>query len=352
MNRLVFAAGAMCAAVVLSACAQAPLGGAETGLTPLASTRLTSMLLPQRAVHRHDRGPSWMLPDAPKIKELLYVSDWGTDDVFIYNYKNGALVGRLTGFAEPYGQCVDKDGNVWITNLDSSAVVEYGHGRAAPLRTLQGAGHSAGCSVDPTTGDLAVANFDLPAELQIYKKATGHAKVYKSSGCDEDMWSPGYGAKGNLYVEGSNYKIATVCELAHGGKKLRGPVKLLNFQIGLGGGVMWDGTHLVLTDQYYSGQTLTAVYQVAQEESGNLRETGETVLTDSHCGGGVRVPQPFVAGTKNTPLNRTQGTAILGGNLQCLGRFDIWHYPAGGKPHTTLQSPPTQPFGQSISIAP
>ena len=76
------------------------------------------------------------------------------------------------------------------------------------------------------------------------------------------------------------------------------------------------------------------------------------MLTDSYCGSGVRVPQPFVAGAKNTPLNRIQGTAILGGNVQCLGRFDIWHYPAGGEPHTTLQSPPTQPFGQSISIAP
>jgi hypothetical protein len=352
MNRLVCVISAIGAAAVLAACVPAPPGGPETGLTPLSSSRLKSMQLPRPAVHRHERGPSWMSPEAPKIKELLYVSDWGTDDVFIYNYKSGALTGRLTGFAEPYGQCVDKDGNVWITNLNSKAVVEYAHGRATPLKTLHGAGHSAGCSVDPTTGNLAVANFDLPAELQIYKKGAGHAKVYKSSGCDDDMWSPGYGEKGNLYVEGSNYSIATVCELAHGGTKLRGPVKLLNFTIGLGGGVMWDGTHLTLTDQYYSDQTLTAVYQVTEEESGNLKKTGETVLTDSYCGNGVRVPQPFVAGAKNTPINRTQGTAILGGNLQCLSRFDIWHYPAGGDPHTTLQSPPTQPVGQSVSIAP
>lgn len=352
MNRLVFATYAVAATFFLAGCAPAPQGGAETGLTPLSSSRLTSMLLPQGTTHRHDRGPSWISPDAPKIKELLYVSDWGTDDVFIYNYKNGALSGRLTGFAEPYGQCVDKDGNVWITNLDSNAVVEYAHGGTTPLKTLKGAGHSAGCSIDPTTGNLAVANFDQPAELQIYKKAAGAATVYKSAGCDEDMWSPGYGKKGNLYVEGSNYSIATVCEFAHGGKKLLGPVKLLNFQIGLGGGVMWDGTHLTLTDQYYTGQTLTAVYQVSEEESGNLNKTGVTVLTDSQCGGGVRVPQPFVAGNKNTPLNRTQGTAILGGNLQCLSRFGIWNYPAGGNPHRTLQSPPAQPFGQSLSIAP
>lgn len=338
-------------AALLTACAQALPGGPETGLTPLSSARLSSMLLTQPASH-HDRGRSWMLPDAAKVKELLYVSDWGTDDVFIYNYRTRALIGRLTGFAKPYGQCVDKVGNVWITNLDSTAVVEYAHGGVTPRKTLHAAGHSAGCSVDPTTGNLAVANLDLPAELQIYKNATGSANVYKSSACDEDMWAPGYGKKANLYVEASNYSIVTVCELAHGGTTLRGPVKLLNFTIGLGGGVMWDGTHLILTDQYYGGQTTTAIYQVTEEQSGNLQKAGSTVLTDASCGGGVRVPQPFVVGAKNTPLNRTRGTAILGGNLQCLSLFDLWHYPAGGAPLSTLQSPPTQPFGQSVSIAP
>jgi hypothetical protein len=247
---------------------------------------------------------------------------------------------------------VDKGGNVWITNLDSTAVVEFAHGGVTRLKTLHGAGHSAGCSVDPTTGNLAVANLDLPAELQIYKKAAGSANVFKSSACDEDMWSPGYGKKGNLYVEGSNASIVTVCELEHDGTTLRGPVKLLNFTIGLGGGVMWDGTHLILTDQYYGGQTITAVYQVTEEQSGNLQKAGSTVLKDASCDGGVRVPQPFVVGAKNTPLNQTQGTAIVGGNLQCLSLFNLWHYPAGGGPLSRLQSPPTQPFGESVSIAP
>ncbi|HEY2554742.1 MAG TPA: hypothetical protein VGI15_05780, partial [Candidatus Cybelea sp.] len=335
MSRVLFAAAAMGAAA-LAACAQVLPGGPETGLTPLSSARLTSMLLSPPAVRHHDRGGSWMLPDAPKMKELLYVSDWGTDDVFVYNDRTGALIGRLTGFSRPYGQCVDKGGNVWITNLDSAAVKEYAHGGATPLKTLHSAGRSAGCSVDPTTGNLAVANVDLPAELQVYKKAAGAANVYKSSACEGGMWSPGYEKNGNLYVEGSNHSIATVCELAHGGAKLLGPIKLVNFTIGLGGGVMWDGTQLALTDQYYTGQTLTALYQVTEEESGSLKKAGQTVLTDSHCGGGVRVPQPFVVGTQNTPLNRIRGRTVLGGNLQCLSRFDIWRYPAGGGQRTTL----------------
>lgn len=337
MTRWLLAIGAVVASAALAACSRALPPGAPARVAPLA---------------RHDGGKSWMSADAPSIKELLYVSDWGTDEVFVYNYKSGALVGRLTGFAQPYGQCVDGNGNVWITNLDAKGVVEYAHGASKPLRTLRSAGHSSGCAIDPTTGNLAVTNLELPAELQIYKKAAGTPAVYKNPSCSQDMWSPGYGKKGNLYVEGSNESTTAVCELAHGGSELRGPIKLLNFTIGLGGGVMWDGAHLAFTDQYYNGQTITALYRVTVAESGSLQLTGTTVLKDRKCGSGVRVPQPFVVGAKNTPLNRTQGTIVVGGNLQCLNRFAFWHYPAGGMDTTQLQSPPAQPFGQSVSVAP
>jgi hypothetical protein len=336
VRRWLLAIGVAGVSAAVAACTQVlPQGTAPTG-----------------ADARRDGRPSWMTPDAPAIKELLYVSDWQTDDVFVYNYENGAIVGRLTGFSRPYGLCVDGPGHVWITNFDGKAVVEYAHGGSKPLRTLQSAGHSSGCSVDPTNGNLAVTNLDLPAELQIYKKASGKPAVYKSSACADDMWSPGYGEKGNLYVEGSNYVTPAVCELARGSSKLRGPIKLLNFTIGLGGGVMWDGTHIALTDQSYNGHAITAIYQVKVTESGSLQEAGTTILKNRKCGGGVRVPQPFVVGRKNTPLNRVQGTTVLGGNVQCLSRFSSWHYPSGAGESAPLQSPPAQPFGQSLSIAP
>ena len=50
-----------------------------------------------------DRRPSWISPDAKKIP-LLYVSDLGTGDVYIYAYRTGVLKGTLTGFNRP-GAC-------------------------------------------------------------------------------------------------------------------------------------------------------------------------------------------------------------------------------------------------------
>jgi len=54
---------------------------------------------------------------------------------------------------------------------------------------------------------------------------------------------------------------------------------------------------------------------------------------------------------KNTPSNKTQGKVVVGGNLWCTNRFDYWTYPAGGNPESSLKAAPTEPHGQSVSIA-
>ena len=59
-----------------------------------------------------------------------------------------------------YGMCTDASGNVYMTN--ENAVVEYPHGGTSPVRTVRIPGaQTMYCSVDPTTGDLAVT-FDCP----------------------------------------------------------------------------------------------------------------------------------------------------------------------------------------------
>src|ERR1700729_3285681 len=63
------------------------------------------------------RGTSWMAPQAKQTKRLLYASDVDSNDVRVYDYDTGREVGTLSGFSEPLDQCVDKAGDVWITNL-------------------------------------------------------------------------------------------------------------------------------------------------------------------------------------------------------------------------------------------
>ena len=108
---------------------------------------------------------------------------------------------------------------------------------------------------------------------------------------------------------------------------------------------MWDGKHLTLTDEEDGSASATTIYRVAEVASGNLTEIGKTVLTDDCDGTSAQVAQPFIV-----------GKLVVGGNLRCSrygsgAKFDYWAYPAGGNPKSSLQSPPAQPEGQSVSVS-
>jgi hypothetical protein len=302
---------------------------------------------------RPDHRKSWMLPDAKGVKKLLYISDWSTNDVFVYDYNKGTLEGRLTGSNDPYGQCVDKKGNVWVVAFGADSVSEYAHGGSQILKTLKTDYEPKGCSVDPTSGNLAVAASE---DVDVFVQARGKAHVYRSEVC-YPFWAPGYDKAGNLYAEAllygsakqlQGYSDPLACELPHGGRSLR-PVHLSGFPIYYPASVMWDGKNLTLADQGYmgnKGSSETVIYRVSEDASGNLASIGQTILTDDCDGNDVEVPQPFIV-----------GKIVVGGNLRCSyygshPKFDYWAYPAGGNPSRSPQSPPAKPVGQSVSVAP
>jgi hypothetical protein len=86
------------------------------------------------------RGRSWMLRDAKRLEKPVYVSEWPNGPVSVYDYQTGTLVGRLGGFDEPTGQCVDAVGDVWIAQADGQSVTEYAHGGSSPIKTLHTSG--------------------------------------------------------------------------------------------------------------------------------------------------------------------------------------------------------------------
>ncbi len=58
------------------------------------------------------------------------------NDVYVYSYPQGKLTGKLTGFHYPQGLCVDKAGDVFVTNsVDrGKSVFEYAHGKPRQSR--------------------------------------------------------------------------------------------------------------------------------------------------------------------------------------------------------------------------
>lgn len=121
--------------------------------------------------------------DGSRASDLLYISDDGTDDVYAYSYPHIELKGPLTGFVRPHGECVDNAGEVFIADNGASNIIEYAHGGTSPIAVLSDPGYvPSACSVDPTSGNLAVTNVETPSGGQgtvvIYKHATGRPKAY------------------------------------------------------------------------------------------------------------------------------------------------------------------------------
>jgi hypothetical protein len=302
-------------------------------------------------MHAH-LGKSWMRPSASKIRKLLYISDVATGDVFVYDYRSGELVGTLAGFSRPGAQCIDVKGDIWITDRSAHEVVEYRHGGVTPIKRMQTGGDAGGCWIDPTTGNLAVANQETSSgggDIRVFTRSG--PKKYSNPDCYY-LETPAYDAAGNLYVEAySASYVVYVCELPHLGNALR--TISVNQKIYGPGDVVWDGKYLDVSDEFYDGGKTTALYQTEEGSSGALIVVGTTVLTDGCDSGNSWVWQPFIVGTRNPPINTQQGHKLVALNAYCPGGqwFSAWAYPSGGNPIKTPNNQPQEPEGESVSIS-
>lgn len=293
-----------------------------------ASQAVGEVPTPRGIDARSDRGPSWMVGDA-KGKALLYVSDQGTMDVYVYSYPKGKLEGTLTGFDEPSGECSDKKGNVFIINGFAQQILEYAHGGTSPIETLSDSGEfPSGCSVDSVTGNLAVTNYCSGTSgcsgtggLYVYIHAKGSPKKYSDSGISNAYFC-GYDNNGNLFVDGALNSAFAFAELPAGKRKFTSIT--LDQSIEGPGNVQWDGTDLAVADT-----SAGIIYQfVISGTSGT--KVGSTTLEGSSY-----VTQFWI-----------QGSTVIGPNYlgSKVGNVEFWKYPAGGNPTKTIS-------GLSIPVA-
>jgi hypothetical protein len=318
-------------------------GGAPPpqGFVPSASVQSGSAL--------HDRGGSWILPEAKK-SDLLYVSDLLAQVVDIYTYGHGyKLVGELTGFFNPEGLCVDKKGNAYVTNDTSEGVyqiTEYAHASTSPIRTLNDPdGRANGCSVDPTTGNLAVADFWGPSEIignvAVYPKASGTPTSYSNPNIYYDYYC-GYDDKGNLFVDGETEgSVFGLGELVKGGSTLN----FINIEqtIYLPGGVQWDGKYLAVGDQVAVKHNFTStIYQFS------IKGSEATTVNTMVLSGSSQVAQFWIPRIHNG-AKRHYGDRLIGPNQDGKDTL-FWDYPTGGSPTNTI-SGETDPIGATLSLA-
>jgi hypothetical protein len=302
------------AIAILAGCGSqvAPAGGVPQG----AMTK-TSFGLPLTAIRHTIQSGT-----------LLYVV--GTGHVYIFTYPKGSLVGQ-TKITEGSDDCSDKRGDVFATGYDSVSV--FAHGDTKPRRTLSVPGDAYACSVDPTTGNLAVLG---TVGVMLFKKAKGKYELL-----NEPTFVPrqcGYDDKGNLFVDGYLYTTFKFAELPKGSANF---IKISVGQNIVGGEVQWDGKYITVEDD--GGYGVATIYRL-QVSGSRATIVGKTRLTQASMmpllswiyDGAIIVPYSIGSSYKDVAVG-------------------FWNYPTGGKATKTIAKSLHSPEALSavtISAAP
>ncbi len=278
---------------------------------------------------------SWMDADVAST-DLLYVADF--DRVTVYSYPEGKLKGTLTGFDSAVGDCVDRSGNIFITNQIPNVIYEYAHGGTKRIAKLRTDVTPVGCSIDATSGNLAVTGFSHGAD--IFRGAAGEPTFYKDSHF-YFMQFCAYDSNGDLFVKGwKNGKRGDgLVELFKGSSKFTDIT--LDATPDADGGIQWTGTRLAVGGYLPDTINGTPVIYRFRISGQNGRRTGTTKL-------GPRGLEPFQF--------LIDGSSAVVPNWyikSSLERYDvlIYKYPDGGSPISEITRGVVSPRGVVVSYA-
>lgn len=312
---------------------------AHCGAQPLTLSPTTQ----QSARVRFTPAPaSWMDADAGK-QDLLYVSNVnGT--VTVYRYDDRSRVGKLTGFSRPKGACVDRNGDVYITDRVAEDIVEYQHGGTKPVAVLLDSGfQDYACSVDPSTGNLAVANpYQADGNaggIAIYRHARGRPTLYRI-GHEPNPQACAYDDLGDLLIA-SDYRRAgqQVVSLVY---LPRRSSTFIHLNLYVSGSqregvynVQWDGKYWALL---YNDNIVR--FQI--EHDGRATYKGMTYLGGNDEGESrfwiVRLKDGSRG--RGTQIVAAQPTEVL-----------YWNYPSGGNTIGLIWKGLDEPYGVTVSLA-
>jgi hypothetical protein len=299
-------------------------------------------------VSGHDKlvsGKSWMAPGT-SAQDLLYVTN-GNGVVNVYNYEQHYLVGVLTDFAQPEGECSDAAGNVYIADYGAKKVFEYAHGGTSPIRTLDVSPYTPyGCAVSAKNGDLAVANYRgyYHGNIEIYHHAKGKPVVYP----DRFIWgfkSVAYDDKGNLLATDGN-GFSSSYYGSHFAYLPKNSVKLVNIEFCFSSycyyilsvqGIQWDGKYWVF-DNYESALFR---WKIANNKSHYVDEIRLSGAYEEGIG-------PFWFYRTKPKARPTQ--VVSSSYDQNNAAVFYWNYPAGGNPTGSVTSDLDAPFGVAGSL--
>lgn len=291
---------------------------------------------------------SWMARGLD-THDLLYVSN-ANGVVDVYRYWQHTLVGVLTNFVEPLGECSDGAGNVYITDRQTKDIYEYPHGGKEPIKFLSERGQRPeGCSVDPKTGNLAVAfnpgRYNYKAgNISIFLRGGGKPIVYTGPH-DDDFTSCAYDGRGDLFTtsrEGYDDQFTYFYYLPKNGKKLLQMDLQAPGVTGVGSngwdfvqGVAWDG-------KYWVVEHANTLYRFTIDVKAQYVSSTQLTIGFAYAGS--------VALYRKDPA--AQATEAVAGSTSngSSGAVQYFNYPSGGSPIGDITKGVDLPFGAAISL--
>jgi hypothetical protein len=324
-----------CLAAALAACAGSPMH-----VTPGATTQQPgSAPIAYAGVGALGAAPtgSWMAADAER-RDLLYITTLDQPTVYVYSYPDGRFEGRLTGFNGTTDPCVDSTGDVFVPDNGRSEVVEYAHGQVIPIATLfdEKSSEPNDCAVDPTTGNLAVANYigqSGGGDVVVYPKARPPYEEYSAFNIGL-LGFCSYDGAGNLFVDDLPFHTpTTLAELP------RGQHALMRISLPQGrqtsGALQWDGKYLTI-----NGPSL--VYRL-QIDGQVAQIVGSTPLSGSSGVAGYSIPR-LRGAHADLFYSKLVAPDYNGADVK------IWKYPEGGNAIKTIRWF-GDPYGAVVSPA-
>ncbi len=314
------------AAFVVSGCSTQET--TEPGVAPPAAAHTAST--PARAQSAPAHG-------AASGEALLYVSGVEGDKGWFLRsltYPQGAFVADLTGFYAAGGLCVDASGDLFVVGRAtegsySTTIYEYAPGGTTPINSLSEPGAGLGCAVDPTTGNLAVANVNDDSnpynkgwgDVAVFESAKGNPQMYYNSGLPS-FYFCGYDSGGNLYLSAWNYSAQqfALTSIAYEGSS----IGVINLNAKLYGdnflepSVQWDGKNMAVSSISYGPIRSTVVIYRVKVSGSNATVIGTTKLTVKNH---ARMGQIWIQGDAALSFVISAKFAVGVG---------IWRYPKGG----------------------
>jgi len=298
-NHLIGCAGLLVALIMLAGCGGETLG---TG--------------PQGGTATYARAITGAQTKSTSLGDLLYITTTNYVDVLTYPQLRPVM--KLPADYGYESICSDPhNGNVFV--VDSASITVYAHGGSSPIATLTASPYAAfmGCSVDPSTGNLATAalgGFSNPGAVIIFPGAQGSGTAYVDNKLRE-YENVAYDNDGNLFLRaGTKDGQNGLFELPAGKQEFTriNYVGNANFFAKM----QWDGSYLVYDEPQPPISSLERI-QITGHHAKNI---GAITLLRSGGLGTFWIYNGAIV---------TQFSGELKGSRTAVA---VWKYPKGGEP--------------------